>query len=105
MIIKYGSMIKTVKKLICIILVGLFCGCAHDTQTHVSMENFPEFYKEGHRGTRGFMPENTIPSMTRAIEDGANVVELDIQISKDKKVLVAHDPYINRQFSLLPDGS
>jgi glycerophosphoryl diester phosphodiesterase len=68
------------------------------------MENFPEFYKEGHRGTRGLMPENTIPSMKKAIEDGANVIEVDIQISKDRKVLVAHDAYINRQFSLLPDG-
>lgn len=78
--------------------------CTRDTRNGVIMENFPEFYKEGHRGTRGLMPENTIPSMKKAIDDGANVIEVDIQISKDKKVLVAHDPYINSQFSLLPDG-
>jgi glycerophosphoryl diester phosphodiesterase len=77
--------------------------CAPETNKNM-MDHFPAFYREGHRGTRGFMPENTIPSMTKAIEDGANIVELDIQISRDKKVLVAHDPYINRQFSLLPDG-
>ena len=78
--------------------------CAPEAHDQVSMEHFPAFYKEGHRGTRGLMPENTIPSMKKAIEDGANVIEVDIQISQDKKVLVAHDPYINRQFSFLPDG-
>ena len=79
--------------------------CAPETHDHAMMKNFPAFYKEGHRGTRGLMPENTIPSMKKAIEDGANVIEVDIQISRDKKVVVAHDPYINPQFSLLPDGS
>jgi glycerophosphoryl diester phosphodiesterase len=68
------------------------------------MKHFPRFYKEGHRGTRGLMPENTIPSMKKAIDDGANVIEVDIQISKDNMVTVAHDPYINRTYSLMPDG-
>jgi len=95
-----------VQAIICIFsIVTLAVRCAPDTHKQVMMENFPEFYQEGHRGTRGLMPENTIPSMKKAIEDGANVIELDIQISKDKQVLVAHDPYINRQFSLLPDGN
>lgn len=67
--------------------------------------HFPEFLKEGHRGARGLSPENTIPSMKQAIDDGANVIEVDIQISKDNQVLVAHDAYINRGYSLLPDGT
>lgn len=78
--------------------------CSKETHTQSGMDHFPDFYKEGHRGTRGFMPENTIPSMTQAIADGANIIEVDIQISKDGKVMVAHDPYINREISLLPDG-
>ncbi|MBF9255452.1 glycerophosphodiester phosphodiesterase [Pontibacter sp. 172403-2] len=67
-------------------------------------EHFPDFYKEGHRGTRGLMPENTIPAMKKAVDVGANVLEMDVQISKDGQVMVAHDPYINRNFALLPDG-
>lgn len=51
------------------------------------------------------MPENTIPSMKKAIEDGANIIEVDIQISRDHQVLVSHDPHINYQISLHPDGS
>ena len=67
-------------------------------------KSFPEFYKEGHRGARGLMPENTIQSMISAIENGANVIEMDIFTSKDGKVIVAHDAFINREFSLLPGG-
>jgi glycerophosphoryl diester phosphodiesterase len=66
--------------------------------------NFPTFYKEGHRGTRGLMPENTIPSMIKAIELGANVIEVDIFTSKDGQVLVTHDKKINAEHSLSPEG-
>ena len=71
----------------------------------IQHENFPEFYKEGHRGARGLMPENTISSMIKAVEVGANVIEMDIFTSRDGKVIVAHDAYINRNFSLLPGGN
>ncbi|MEJ6982526.1 glycerophosphodiester phosphodiesterase family protein [Pedobacter sp. P351] len=67
-------------------------------------KKFPEFYKEGHRGARGLMPENTIISMTKAIEEGANVIELDVYTSKDGKVIVTHDPSVNSAHSLNPDG-
>ena len=83
----------------------LLACCSPETRDHSAMDKFPDFYKEGHRGTRGMMPENTIPSMKKAIALGANTIELDIQISQDKKVMVSHDPYINRHFSLLPNGA
>jgi glycerophosphoryl diester phosphodiesterase len=68
-------------------------------------DSFPKFFREGHRGARGLAPENTIPSMKRAIDEGANVLEVDVHISRDKQVVIAHDPYVNRVFSLMPDGS
>lgn len=80
------------------------CVCKAQSPDQVVKEFFPSFYKEGHRGTRGLMPENTIRSMKKAIDDGANVIELDIQISKDRQVLVAHDPFINSKFTRLHDG-
>lgn len=80
------------------------CG-KQESPEKAAMENFPEFFKEGHRGTRGLMPENTIQAMEKGIASGANFVELDVQISSDKKVMVSHDAYINRKFALLPDGS
>lgn len=67
--------------------------------------SFPSFLKEGHRGARGLMPENTIPSMIKALEEGANTLEVDVYLTADKKVLVAHDPFVNVQISQLADGS
>lgn len=65
---------------------------------------YPAFYKEGHRGTRGLMPENTIPAMIKGIEVGATFVEVDIYITKDKQVMIAHDPYVNTNHTLYEDG-
>lgn len=63
------------------------------------------FNKEGHRGIRGLVPENTIQSMYRAIDEGATTLEVDVVISKDKKVVVSHDVYFNPDFSTTPEGS
>lgn len=64
----------------------------------------PAFNKEGHRGARGLMPENTIPSMYSAIDHDVNTVEVDIVISKDRKVVISHDVYFHPDFSLTPQG-
>ena len=42
------------------------------------------FDKEGHRGCRGLMPENTIPAMLKAIDLGVTTLEMDIVFTKDK---------------------
>ncbi|OMP79771.1 hypothetical protein BW716_07460 [[Flexibacter] sp. ATCC 35208] len=65
----------------------------------------PTFFKVGHRGTRGMMPENTIPAMIRAIEDGANTLEFDVHITKDGQVVVYHDASFDPAYTTRPDGS
>jgi glycerophosphoryl diester phosphodiesterase len=70
-----------------------------------SLENFPAFDLEGHRGARGLMPENTIPGMLKALELGVTTLEMDVHVSRDKQVLLSHDPYINPEHDLLPDGN
>lgn len=40
---------------------------------------------QGHRGDRGNFPENTIPAFLSAVKKGADVIELDVVISKDQK--------------------
>ena len=55
---------------------------------------------QGHRGCRGLMPENTLPAFEKAIDLGVHTLELDLAISKDRKVVVSHEPYINRLFCL-----
>jgi len=50
---------------------------------------------QGHRGCRGLYPENTLPSFQHAIEIGVNTLELDVVITKDRKVVVSHDPFFS----------
>lgn len=85
-------------------LVTIIGSCSTPRQALTLPNNFPSFYKEGHRGTRGLMPENTIPSMTKAIENGANVIEVDVYTSKDGKVFISHDPFANISHTLYNDG-
>lgn len=66
--------------------------------------NLPAFDKEGHRGARGLMPENTIPAMLKGIDLGVTTLEMDLQITKDKKVIVSHDPNFNANITTTPDG-
>jgi len=94
--------------LLAIFMMIFVAGCKTQSTPASPMDvvegSFPPFLHEGHRGARGLMPENTIPSMIKAIEEGSNVIELDVHVSKDNRVVVAHDPYINREFSLMPNG-
>jgi glycerophosphoryl diester phosphodiesterase len=63
------------------------------------------FDLQGHRGCRGLMPENTVPAMIRALQLGVTTLEMDVVISRDSQVVVSHDPYMNAEFCLRPDGS
>jgi glycerophosphoryl diester phosphodiesterase len=63
------------------------------------------FEVQGHRGCRGLMPENTIPAMYKAIDLGVNTIEMDVVISKDKKVVVSHEPWFSHEITTKPDGS
>lgn len=50
----------------------------------------------GHRGAKGHVLENTLESFSKAIELGANAVELDIYICKSGELIVFHDKNLNR---------
>lgn len=63
-----------------------------------------KFDLEGHRGSRGLMPENTIPAMLKAIDLGVNTLEMDVVITADNKVVVSHEPFFNHQITTLPSG-
>jgi glycerophosphoryl diester phosphodiesterase len=62
------------------------------------------FSIQGHRGARGHFPENTIQGFLQAIAMGVNGIEMDVVISKDKQVVVSHEPWMNELFCLDPEG-
>lgn len=81
------------------------CGVSKSsTVPHSQKLQLPAFNKEGHRGTRGLMPENTIPAMLKAIDLDVHTVEVDVVVSKDRKVVISHDIYFHPDFSLTPEG-
>jgi glycerophosphoryl diester phosphodiesterase len=63
------------------------------------------FDKQGHRGCRGLMPENTVPAMLHALDLGVTTLEMDVVITKDKKVILSHEPWFGQEITTKPDGS
>jgi len=49
-----------------------------------------------HRGASGYAPENTMAAFEKAFEMGADMLELDVQLSKDGQVVVIHDSTVER---------
>jgi len=45
----------------------------------------------GHRGAMDVAPENSMPAFTAGWEGGADILELDVQLTADKQVIVFHD--------------
>jgi glycerophosphoryl diester phosphodiesterase len=54
------------------------------------------FKKIAHRGASGLYPENTRLAFIKAIEAGADLIELDCQLSRDGHVVVFHDEHLRR---------
>jgi glycerophosphoryl diester phosphodiesterase len=79
-----------------IISLMLLAGCASGG------DNFLD--KQAHRGGRGLMPENTIPAMLDAIDRNVTTLEMDVYISRDKKVVVSHDSYFHANITTTPEG-
>lgn len=50
-----------------------------------------EFLVIGHRGAPVHAVENTIGSFERALEDGANAIETDLGVTRDRRVVLHHD--------------
>ncbi|MDP9409038.1 MAG: glycerophosphodiester phosphodiesterase [Actinomycetota bacterium] len=50
----------------------------------------------GHRGAAGLEPENTLRSFRRAVEEGADVLEIDLRLTRDGHLVVLHDYTVDR---------
>ena len=62
------------------------------------------FDLEGHRGTRGLRPENTLPAFEKALEIGVDTLELDANVTSDGVVVVSHNSSLNPDITRGPDG-
>lgn len=83
-----------------IFLLGLLISTSVIAQVYT-----PKFDLQGHRGARGLRPENSIPAFLFALDSGVTTLELDVVISKDKQVVVSHEPWMSAAICLQPDGA
>lgn len=88
----------------CLLLFMLvvFQGCV--SSQHV-MTKKTLFDKQGHRGSRGLMPENTVAAMLKALDLGVTTLEMDAVITKDGEVILSHEPFFNHEITTRADGS
>ena len=98
---------KTMKKVLFLILgvfAALSCGPkAGDgrTRSDVLRDRILQGDASGvivvaHRGDWRYAPENSIAAIEHSIEVGVDVVELDLQLTKDSVLIIMHDPTLNR---------
>ena len=45
-----------------------------------------------HRGASAYRPENTLPAYALAVEQGADMIEIDLHLTSDSRIVIAHDP-------------
>lgn len=73
--------------------------------TNLSTMNAQQIDIQGHRGCRGLYPENTLIAFEHALTYSfVTTLELDVVISKDNKVIISHEPYMNSLFTTKPNG-
>ncbi|RYZ80758.1 MAG: glycerophosphodiester phosphodiesterase, partial [Proteobacteria bacterium] len=86
-----------IKPLLFLLIPLLSCGYGGNIPLPKVMDQTTGFDRQGHRGCRGLMPENTIAAMKRALGLGVTTLEMDVVITRDKKVVLSHDPYFNHE--------
>ncbi|MBT1709395.1 glycerophosphodiester phosphodiesterase [Fulvivirgaceae bacterium PWU5] len=65
----------------------------------------PKFDVQGHRGARGLKPENTIPAFITALDSGVMTLEMDVVITKDRQVVLSHEPWMSSEICLDTTGN
>lgn len=79
-------------------IVGIVWALSHTItwgQGFVSLQN--KFDIQGHRGFRGKWPENTWVGMHAALEAGVTTLEMDVVMSKDREVVLSHEPWMSTE--------
>jgi glycerophosphoryl diester phosphodiesterase len=65
-----------------------------DTLKEFAAQN--KIFVSAHRGASGVAPENTMISFEEAVKAGASMIEVDVQITSDKKIICFHDFNLGR---------
>ena len=93
----------------CLLALVVLAGCAGEARQGVTPENRAEGLRErllggdttavfvvAHRGDWRYAPENSIAAIEHSIAVGVDVVELDLQLTRDSVLIVMHDATLDR---------
>ncbi len=79
-----------------IMIVTLLCSLIPKTFSVESNGELNETDIVAHRGASGHAPENTLVAFDKAVEMKADYIEMDVQRSKDGKLVIIHDLTVDR---------
>jgi glycerophosphoryl diester phosphodiesterase len=94
-------MAKTIMTTVAVILVlgvTLIAGLSltsRPAQDHPYYAN-PGFRIIAHRGGRGLGPENTLETFKKSLAAGADVLEMDLRMTRDGELVILHDATVDR---------
>ncbi|OUW86679.1 MAG: hypothetical protein CBD74_02100 [Saprospirales bacterium TMED214] len=71
----------------------------------IALEDLTAFDLQGHRGCRGLYPENSLQAMIHAVDLGVTTLEMDVVITRDGKVVLSHEHWLNATICLDPEGN
>ena len=82
-------------------------GCAMARKKVKAVPKPPKYVVEveAHRGGMGLYPEETLAAMLNAVKLGVNTLEMDLCITKDRRVVLSHDLYFHPRYASHPDGT
>lgn len=87
---------KVTLGLIAVITGSIFTYGVFTNKYNFNIEYIKNTEITAHRGDTINYPENTIPAFYQALEKKADWIELDVQLTKDKEVVVSHDANLKR---------
>ncbi|WP_298634825.1 glycerophosphodiester phosphodiesterase [uncultured Umboniibacter sp.] len=87
--------------LVCVVVLAMIYAVLRVWPSSEATE-FPSFFSDSsfdviaHRGGKAHRPENTLIAFRHAVAIGASVLELDVHLSSDEKLVVIHDDRVDR---------
>ena len=79
-----------------IMLLLTCCESRAGSTAHFTAGVLPSRGLCAHRGAMNTHPENTLAAFREAIRCGAHMIEFDVQLTKDRQLVIMHDPTVDR---------
>lgn len=87
---------NSMQSILKILLAGIALSCSPMTYAQTANQIMTNKIVIAHRGASGYLPEHTLPAKAMAYAQGADFLEQDLVMTKDDRLIVLHDHYLDR---------